>query len=304
MGECSGVTLLTSSAQSGPLSWTAAHDAEALSVRGVQLVIGLGTGRCGTTTFSHILRSQRGTKALFSHELHPVLPWAAGENASAASALAAARVEELLARAAGRVGGPGAPPVPVGDVASFYLPFVRAMLVAEPGAKFVVLQRPRRAVVASFLAKDPGGDLWSSCADTERWSDNHAYWATAHPKFECARDANGAPVADARASLGAYWDAYAAQAAALAAAFPDRVRIVDSPRIFHRKAALTELLRWLGFAQPNVAGRMGRFNTGRARGGAVDDAIAVGAAGGGAAVAELDEGATAMPERTQDDEEE
>jgi len=262
----------------GPRAWTAAHDAEAVSARGVQLVIGLGTGRCGTTTFSHLLRSQRGTRALFSHELHPVLPWAAGGNASRAAELASERVSTLLRRVEGRAAAPGAPPLLVGDVASFYLPFVRALLAAEPGARFVVLQRPRRAVVASFLAKDPGVDLWSACAPRDGWSDNHAYWATAHPKLACGVGPGGEPRADARAALGAYWDLYAAEAGALAAAFPDRVRVVDSPRIFRQKAALTELLTWLGFEQPNVEGRMGRYNKGRARGG---ESVELGRAAGG-----------------------
>ena len=34
------------------------------------------------------------------------------------------------------------------------------------------------------------------------------------------------------------------------------------------------LLRWLGFDDPNVAGRVGQYNRGRARGGGDDDALA------------------------------
>ena len=282
-----------------PPFWTPQHDAEARAARGVSLVIGLGTGRCGTTTLSHVLRSQRGTKALFSHELHPVLPWPPSTLASASSntstqlhlnlsATAAERVAQLLRRAPPRPAlryGPrgellpssasqaahiGAPATLVGDVASFYLPYVREMLRAEPGARFVVLQRKKKAVIASFLAKDPGVDLWSACLGREKWSENHGYWATAHPKFECSPELGRAkPALQVRASLDSYWELYAAEGAGLARAFPDRVRVVESPRIFKNHAEMRDLLRWLGFESPNVEGRIGRYNggAGRAKGG-------------------------------------
>ncbi len=254
MGACSAEpgADTDSSAPAPAASWTEAHDAEARAARGVQLVIGLGTGRCGTVTLSQVLRSQQGCARTFTHEQHPVLPWSPASDAEAAR-LATARVRALLQRRL-QFAAPGAAPesqpaVPlVGDVASFYLPYVRLFLALEPGAKFVVLQRPREEVVSSFLTKDRGIDLWSACADRSTWSRDQAYWATAHPKLPCAE--GQAP--DAERSLRAYWEVYNATVAALSAAFPDRVRTWPVPRVFRDAQMQTEMLRWAGVGAPRV----------------------------------------------------
>jgi len=242
MVGCSPGRLRRASQQSQPEAWLERHDLEARAARGVQLVIGLGTGRSGTTTLSAVLRGQKGTKSTFTHELHPLLPWAA--NASQLRVLAQQRVNDLLRRAPGWQPGQANPqpwrlPPLVGDVASFYLPYVRPVLALEPGAKFVVVQRSRASVVASFLAKDPGVDLWSACAERSGWDQNNVYWSSAHPKFPC--DASG--VANATASLEAYWQLYADEVAQLEKEFPDRVKTWAVPQLFEDKRSLAEMLR-------------------------------------------------------------
>jgi len=235
-------------AASGEAEWSEEHDAEARAGRGVQLVLGLGTGRCGTVALSRLLRAQPGCAETVTHETHPVIPWTPASDSQAAQ-LVRARVRALLSRRATFSVEPGAPPaVPlVADVASYYLPHVRAVLALEPGAVFLVLRRPRAEVVASFLAKEKGADLWSDCANASGWSSDQRYWATAHPKLPC-----GAAGPDAARSLGLYWDLYAQQVELLQAAFPDRVRTFPSPRVLRDTRLQKHMLRWLGVSNPRT----------------------------------------------------
>ena len=242
----------------GEASW----DEAARGARGVQLVIGLGTGRCGTVTLAHLLRAQDGCSATFTHEQHPLLPWTQPSGRAALRAVDG-RVRLLLQRhlrADFDSGGAASHATLVGDVASFYLPYVELILGVEPAAKFVVLQRSRDAVVASFLRKDPGVDLWRECANRTGWNSNSVYWAAAHPKYACGVGTGRADSAEA--ALRLYWDEYAARTAALAARYPDRVRVFASPEVFANASAQADMLAWAGFAAPRVRTKLPRHNCG------------------------------------------
>jgi hypothetical protein len=241
-----------------PGNWTDAWDDAAAAARGVRLVVGMGTGRCGTVTLARLLRSQAGSSGTFSHEQHPLLPWSP-LNVDAALRSADARVRLLLTRRLRwRGDGGGADETPlVGDVASFYLPYAELLLRIEPTARFLVLQRERDAVVRSFMSKDPGVDLWRSCADRGSWQPNSVYWAAAHPKYACSGAGGATSTAEA---LGMYWDEYAERVEALRQRFPDRVRVEASPALFEDEEAQRKALHWAGFQQPKLQPSMPRHN--------------------------------------------
>jgi hypothetical protein len=269
-----------------PGDWTAAWDAEARAARGVQLVFGMGTGRCGTVTLAQLLRAQPGCGATFSHEQHPLLPWTQPSSRALLRA-ADARVRHLLQRrlrwdargadAGKQPGAAHATPL-VGDVASFYLPYTEAILAIEPAARFIILQRSRAAVAASFARKDPGVDLWRACANRTLWSPNHIYWAAAHPKYPCSASGEagsgaGSGAGSMEEALGMYWDEYSSRSAALAAAYPDRVRVFASPEVFEDAALQRELLAWAGVQAPRVQTQLPRHNC-KANCGAGDAGVA------------------------------
>ena len=241
-----------------PPTWSSQYDAQAIAARGVRLVIGLGTGRCGTVTLSHLLRRQPGCRATFSHEQHPVLPWSP-PSAAEAEQVVAKRVKLLLGRVRGynlgKEAGASVTPL-VGDVGSSYLPHAEAIMALEPGVKFVVLQRKRAEVVASFMTKDKGIDLWSACVDTRQWTNFTRYWAAAHPKLPCPPGQGP----NQERSLGMYWDLYSETVEQLQAQYPDRVRVWPSPQVFHDVQLQREMLAWLGVAQPRVQQDVGTFN--------------------------------------------
>ncbi|MCA9127704.1 MAG: hypothetical protein KDB22_11485 [Planctomycetales bacterium] len=102
-----------------------------------RFIIGIGTGRCGTRTLACMLNSQPNT--CFTHELRPLLNWDVGVQDR--RALAVARVEQIFHRSSVPI---------VGDVASFYLPYLEDMLAVQSDMRVIWLTRPKDEVVASF----------------------------------------------------------------------------------------------------------------------------------------------------------
>src|SRR5690554_2173097 len=103
---------------------------------GREIVIGLGTGRCGSHALAALLNAQRG--AAVRHEMRPLLPWR-----RASSDASRARVARIFRELHGSL---------VGDVCSSYLPYAQDCLSDHPRLKLVCLKREKEAVVKSFCA--------------------------------------------------------------------------------------------------------------------------------------------------------
>ena len=100
-----------------------------------QIVLGIGSGRCGTLSLARLLNQQPDVQA--SHEEPPLLPWSGAD--------AARVIGERFARMRRQREAPI-----LGDVASFYLPYLDEIIAAEPEVRIICLKRPREEVVASF----------------------------------------------------------------------------------------------------------------------------------------------------------
>lgn len=162
---------------------------------GAQVVVGLGCGRCGTSSLAALLKRYGAV----THE--STLPdcrlvlWSDAEEA------AGRRVDWWRKRGSALVG----------DVNYAHLPNARAYL--DLGAKIVGLRRDKRDTVRSFAAwTEPGGAL-GSLAPRDHWRDHDASefqyddWDLTFPKY------NAAPTKlDA---LEAYYDDYYARLAHL-----------------------------------------------------------------------------------------
>ena len=174
-----------------------------------RIVIGLGSGRCGTVSLSRFLDCQLGTTVL--HEgcqiyrgrrvrQLPRLPWAV-------SLPAFSTVLDSLAQA---------PAAIAGDVASYYLPYMRNYLTESTSSRLriIVLQRQREATVQSFLVKTRGRNHWSR-NPIGRWRPDSA-WDPCFPKYSEMGKAE---------AIGKYYDEYYATCEELAADFPEQLRI-------------------------------------------------------------------------------
>lgn len=129
-----------------------------------QLIVGLGTGRCGTFTLAQLLNDQLDTHAW--HELRPILPWDGSGDINLI-------LNQMLARPERRVAN-----------ISLNLPhYVPPLLDRFPTLKVIVMCRNAGATAASYvrwLGTHGGGNRWSA---TQSKRDE---WYAAYPHLEDA----------------------------------------------------------------------------------------------------------------------
>jgi len=183
----------------------------------MKLIIGLGTGRCGTSSLSLLFNSQKDS--YFTHEFIPHLPW----NFNAFTLLD--RLEELK-KFKGNY---------IGDVALYYLPYVRFILSVEPKTKFICLERNREKVIKSFL---------SICKERDMWTNDPNRTVTpieiSFPKY---------PISDKKLAIGMYWDEYFELAHQLEKEFPNNFKIFQIEKL-NSKEGVKEILDFAGFENP------------------------------------------------------
>lgn len=190
-----------------------------------RIVIGLGTGRCGTQTLAELIDAQPG--GVGSHELRGArVHWEGG----------AAEVERVLDALQDRL---NAGATLVGEVGLYYLPYVDMIRHRFPDVRFIVLKRDREATVDSFLEKTQ--DKANHWAPTLRFA-RHARWNACFPTY---------PVTlPKRAAIGRYWDEYYAQTDAYERAEPGVFHTVRTEQL-GEEATQRQMLDFMGVPKPD-----------------------------------------------------
>jgi hypothetical protein len=128
--------------------------------RATQVVIGLGTGRCGTLSLSLLLNRQPNAKVRHEPEIdQDFFRWDADLDLRRTCV---ARHYEVLR---------GWHRPLVGAVHYAYLPYAEEYIAQDPTVKLVVLERPREEVVRSWLRFTVGTNHWqpSPLRPQNRW---------------------------------------------------------------------------------------------------------------------------------------
>ena len=197
-----------------------------------QIIIGLGSGRCGTLSLAELLDQQ--DNATVTHECRPLLTWES-QNRDRAARERLRRITQDNSTF-------------VGDVGSFYLPYVDALMEQNDQIRFVCLKRPCEEVVRSF-------EKWVDrihAVPTDHWRVNrsngylhHPVWSTIFPKYE----------ADSREdAIRRYWTEYYQTAEELAERYPSGFRIFDMQEALNTDHGQREVLSFAGF--PSEAQRL------------------------------------------------
>jgi hypothetical protein len=171
------------------------------------IILGIGTGRCGSYSLAKILNEQ--SDAQCSHAEPPFLPW---RNTDA---------QRVLRERFARFRHFGKKRL-LGDFASFYLPYIEDAIAEEPDIRIVCLKRPREEVVASFCE-------WLDKTlplPTNHWAAEPAagwhhdpYLTRIYPQYDIQNREEG---------IRRYWDEYHRQVEELIRRYPDHIRLFDT----------------------------------------------------------------------------
>jgi hypothetical protein len=202
-----------------------------------KLVIGLGTGRCGSTSLTQLLMAQK--TGCFSHEHPPDLPW----NMPPPGLRFHLQRFALLAQLYD----------PVGDVGHWWLPHMDAVAKFFPDFRAVVLKRDKEATVESFVTVKEG----DTKGGVNHWIDHDGSFWNKVPFDRCYPSY---PVTDIREALGRYWEDYYERCEKLAERYPGQLRIFDMAALKTAEGQ-REILEFCGFDDP-VVGREFHANVG------------------------------------------
>jgi len=191
------------------------------------MIVGIGSGRCGTLSLARLLDKQ--PNANVTHERRPLLPWSPTDR----KRLVAERIASLRTGAGGLVG----------DVASFYLPYVEDFIAQAPDIRIIALQRDCDEVVRSFCDWSDHGHS----VPTDHWSEQPApglyhdpVWSTIFPKY---------PTASREEGVRRYWHEYCRKVGELQQRYPENVRIFDMKEALNTEAGQREVLTFAGIPE-------------------------------------------------------
>jgi hypothetical protein len=199
-----------------------------------KILIGLGTGRCGTTSLASLLNSVRGCGVTHEEgDIRANLSWDFSREG----------IEKALKKMESRPQGV------VGDVAFYYLPYVRYIAEARPDATFICLRRDREGTIESYMKKTEGRDHWRP--ESGDANDN---WDRMYPKFKAENK---------RVAIGMYWDFYYKTVDDLARA-EIRIRTFKMEEL-NEDAGVKSIMKFAGLEHD--AAKVGlRHNVGKSRG--------------------------------------
>jgi len=192
--------------------------------RPTTILVGVGTGRCRTKFLAFLLSSQPSTAVMY--QSRPLLPWDKNQSRQDGPARLVSLVRRFpqVAR--------------VGEVASFYLPYIADILDAFAAVRVICLRRDRRQTIEGFqrwlVQSRPGRSI-------NHWSANRSGlefdpWDACFPKY---------PTRDMAEAIGIYWDEYYALSTRLAQSDPERFRIFETDTLDDRQA-VADLLSFAG----------------------------------------------------------
>lgn len=232
------------------------------------IVFGVGSGRCGTTSLQALINAQEN--GVCFHEVNPAcMAWTGTESTviSILNDFTHALSQKPRGIAIDRTESGRSGPLEkyleidnlkvIGDVASYYLPYVDLLLSASDIVRIPCLRREKHAVVESFkmkvqikrsltrkLRRRPKYSNHWVMQNQSRWRPDKK-WNALMPTFSSTESLEEA--------LEQYWEMYYQRADVLQKCYPDQFRVFDMEALNSRDGR-EAILRFCGFDNPNIDG--------------------------------------------------
>ena len=186
-----------------------------------QLIIGLGTGRCGTNSLQTLLSKQPNCTCFHEHRPRP--NWDNDE------VTVTEKIKYLMTLWQKYVG----------DVGMYYLPYVDFLMDKYPDCKFVCLKRDKEQTVQSFMKKTPERNHWMP--NNGEWKKD-PNWDQCFPKYDVERKLE---------ALETYWDDYYDRSEKYADKYPRNFKIFKIEDLNNEKQ-VDRILNFCKFEKKNI----------------------------------------------------
>ena len=168
-----------------------------------QLIISIGTGRCGSVSLSKFLSAQDKVSVLHegrldSQKIRKLIKWENDEGNLFEW------LEFLLSLDGHKF---------VGDTGMYYLPYIERIIDKYPEVKIIVMERNKEEVVKSYIKKTTGRNHWFD-HDGKEWEKDDK-WDPCFPKYD---------VSSKEEALENYWEDYKNQTDNLILKFPEKIK--------------------------------------------------------------------------------
>lgn len=196
----------------------------------MKIMLGVGSGRCGTQTLAYLIKAQKEFRA--THQtFSAIAKWEFSEE----------YFYKLVSYL--RTGG--------SDVSFYNLPYVEKLWEVFPDLKVVCLKRDRNETIKSFKKRSenaPTGrprNQWTSKNSIYwknfNWSPD-PLWDKCFPKFDAPKEE----------AIGKYWDLYYNKTEKLEKDNPNRFKIYDMYNVLNLKIDQADLLKFIGVEEDKM----------------------------------------------------
>ncbi len=203
-----------------------------------RVILGIGTGRCGTHSLQTVLNEQKDTDYI-THEFDKrATSWQLDET----------YIEYLFKAMLARRGKI------VGDVGYQHLPNIETILNNKNNVKVIALKRDKDLVVQSYIKSTefPGNDgfnHWTDRSSSHWYNGNYVeiiprndyrhgqHYERRFPKYDLPK----------KEALGAYHDDYYIEVQRLEKLFPNLIRTFDVPDVLNDEQTQIKMLSFAGF---------------------------------------------------------
>ena len=187
------------------------------------IIIGLGTGRCGTHSLAKLLESQENTS--ITHELNdtPFIKWYYNSNDfNKICRVIDSRNKEF-----------------VGDVSFFYLHYIPSLLDKYNNIKFISIKRPKEATIKSYMKWTEGRNHWMNHNGTQ-W--RYDRWDICYPKYEVEKKEE---------ALNLYWEEYYTTMEKLKTSYSNQFLLIEMEDL-NNDNKIKDILDFCGFKNKKI----------------------------------------------------